>query len=280
MLPCRRHRCVHRRRHRTAQLDAARHRAAATSLSTSAACRSCAASAVKARRWCIGALTTLAEIEALEGGREAAPALAEACLRAASPQVRNRATLGGNVLQKTRCAVLPRRSTAAWPCNKREPGSGCAALEGTTSGWRSSAGPMIASPPSPPTRRSRLPASTRSVDVIGRDGSAHHRGARLPPDAAGSVTHAASQGTRRAIETRLRAGELIAALSRAAWQRAPLGVRQGARARELRVRDRLGSGRGRRWTAAASAPRTSRWARWPRSPGACRPPSVRWLASR
>src|SRR5207302_66144 len=47
---------------------------------------------------------------------------------AASPQLRNMATLGGNVLQRTRCSYFRDPSWAA--CNKREPGSGCAALDG------------------------------------------------------------------------------------------------------------------------------------------------------
>lgn len=55
------------------------------------------------------------------------PLLAEALLSGASPQLRNMATIGGNLLQRTRCYYFNDRSFA---CNKREPGSGCAALEG------------------------------------------------------------------------------------------------------------------------------------------------------
>ena len=55
------------------------------------------------------------------------PGVAEAILSGASPQIRNVATLGGNLLQKTRCPYF--RDTAM-ACNKREPGSGCAALGG------------------------------------------------------------------------------------------------------------------------------------------------------
>lgn len=53
--------------------------------------------------------------------------LAEAILSGASPQIRNMASTGGNLLQRTRCPYY--RDTAT-PCNKREPGTGCAALEG------------------------------------------------------------------------------------------------------------------------------------------------------
>ncbi|MEU1563280.1 FAD binding domain-containing protein [Streptomyces mirabilis] len=48
--------------------------------------------------------------------------------RAASQQLRNMATVGGNLLQRTRCGYF--RGGAEFPCNKRNPGSGCAALEG------------------------------------------------------------------------------------------------------------------------------------------------------
>ena len=56
------------------------------------------------------------------------PVLSEALLAGASPQLRNMATLGGNLLQRTRCAYF--RDSAIDACNKRKPGSGCAALEG------------------------------------------------------------------------------------------------------------------------------------------------------
>ena len=57
------------------------------------------------------------------------PALAEALLSGASPQLRNMATVGGNLLQRTRCPYF-RDGTSA--CNKRAPGSGCAAQDGFT----------------------------------------------------------------------------------------------------------------------------------------------------
>jgi len=55
------------------------------------------------------------------------PLLASAILAGASPQLRNMATTGGNLLQRTRCFYFYDTST---PCNKREPGSGCSALGG------------------------------------------------------------------------------------------------------------------------------------------------------
>lgn len=55
------------------------------------------------------------------------PGVSEAILAGASPQIRNMASMGGNVLQKTRC---PYYRDTAMACNKREPGTGCAALSG------------------------------------------------------------------------------------------------------------------------------------------------------
>lgn len=55
------------------------------------------------------------------------PVLSEALLSGATPQIRNMATVAGNLLQRTRCSYF--RDTA-WPCNKREPDSGCSAIDG------------------------------------------------------------------------------------------------------------------------------------------------------
>jgi xanthine dehydrogenase YagS FAD-binding subunit len=55
------------------------------------------------------------------------PVLARALLSGASGQIRNQATTGGNLLQRTRCVYFQDVTT---PCNKRQPGSGCSALEG------------------------------------------------------------------------------------------------------------------------------------------------------
>jgi len=74
----------------------------------------------------IGALARLADVaEHPTIGAECA-AVAEALLASASPQLRNMATIGGNLLQRTRCAYF----RSSLPCNKREPGSGCGALAG------------------------------------------------------------------------------------------------------------------------------------------------------
>jgi CO/xanthine dehydrogenase FAD-binding subunit len=77
----------------------------------------------------IGALATMSRCADHPALKAAAPALTEALSLAASAQIRNMATIGGNLLQRTRCSYF--RDPAAYPeCNKRTPGSGCAALNG------------------------------------------------------------------------------------------------------------------------------------------------------
>jgi len=78
----------------------------------------------------IGALATLNEIGEHPLVTRTAGALASACLQAASAQIRNRATIGGNVLQRTRCPYFRAEEPLPWPCSKRAPGTGCASLAG------------------------------------------------------------------------------------------------------------------------------------------------------
>src|SRR6266568_2580767 len=75
----------------------------------------------------IGALVRNSALAWNEDVQKSYAVLSEAILSGASPQLRNMATTGGNLLQRTRCYYF--RDTSA-PCNKREPGSGCAALDG------------------------------------------------------------------------------------------------------------------------------------------------------
>ena len=75
----------------------------------------------------IGALARLADVADDALVREEAPLVVQALLETASPQVRRMATIGGNLLQRTRCLYFRDATT---PCNKRQPGSGCAALGG------------------------------------------------------------------------------------------------------------------------------------------------------
>ncbi|MEU7167135.1 xanthine dehydrogenase family protein subunit M [Streptomyces morookaense] len=75
----------------------------------------------------IGATVTNSDLAAHPDVRRRYPALAQAVLAGASGQLRNMATVGGNLLQRTRCGYF---TDAVAPCNKRSPGSGCAALTG------------------------------------------------------------------------------------------------------------------------------------------------------
>jgi xanthine dehydrogenase YagS FAD-binding subunit len=75
----------------------------------------------------IGATTTNSDAAAHPEVRRRYPALSEAILAGASGQLRNMATVGGNLLQRTRCGYFADPSQA---CNKRVPGSGCAAIAG------------------------------------------------------------------------------------------------------------------------------------------------------
>ncbi|MGV9246087.1 FAD binding domain-containing protein [Streptomyces sp. NPDC003710] len=75
----------------------------------------------------IGATVTNSDLAAHPEVRRRYPALAQAVLAGASGQLRNMATLGGNLLQRTRCGYF---TDVTGPCNKRRPGSGCPALQG------------------------------------------------------------------------------------------------------------------------------------------------------
>jgi xanthine dehydrogenase YagS FAD-binding subunit len=75
----------------------------------------------------LGALVTNAVTARDERVLKRYPLLAQAILAGASPQLRNLATNGGNLLQRTRCYYFYDTAT---PCNKRSPGSGCGALDG------------------------------------------------------------------------------------------------------------------------------------------------------
>ncbi|MEU8826401.1 xanthine dehydrogenase family protein subunit M [Streptomyces sp. NPDC048636] len=75
----------------------------------------------------IGAAVPNSDLAADDRIRRRYPVLSRAVLSGASGQLRNLATTGGNLLQRTRCAYFQNVTT---PCNKRQPGSGCSALEG------------------------------------------------------------------------------------------------------------------------------------------------------
>ena len=76
----------------------------------------------------VGALTRMSDLAAHPAVRQHYPMVSESLLFAASGQLRNMASIGGNIMQRTRCAYF--RDGDGLPCNKREPGSGCSALRG------------------------------------------------------------------------------------------------------------------------------------------------------
>ncbi|MEK1887775.1 MAG: xanthine dehydrogenase family protein subunit M [Phyllobacterium sp.] len=84
---------------------------------------------VDAKGATIGALARMSRVASDEAIKAHFPAVSEALWQAASAQIRNMATIGGNLLQRTRCAYF--RDPVTFPnCNKRNPGSGCAAVTG------------------------------------------------------------------------------------------------------------------------------------------------------
>ncbi len=152
----------------------------------------------------VGALATLNAVGTAPPVRTHAPALAEAALKAASPQLRNRATLGGNVLQRTRCPYF--RAEAAgegrmpWPCNKRVAGSGCVAREAPFDraalfGWTDD---CVATQPSDPV-----------VALAALDAVARVQGPDGIREVAMRDFHLDQQEGGAATETRLAPGEMI-----------------------------------------------------------------------
>ena len=167
----------------------------------------------------LGAAATMAEVAAHPGVMEQFPVISEALLNSASPQVRNQATMGGNLLQRTRCPYFRDIGYAA--CNKRTPGSGCSAIGGENR-WHAVLGTSdncIAANPSD------LAVALVALDaVVGVRGPAGQRSIplndfhRLPGDA----PH---------IETVIEPGEVISAITVPAspW---------ASRSHYLKVRDR------------------------------------------
>src|SRR5258706_5877077 len=114
----------------------------------------------------IGAAATMAEVAAHPAVVEQFSVISEALLNSASPQVRNQATMGGNLLQRTRCPYF--RDGGYAGCNKRAPGSGCAAIGGENR-WHAVLGTSencIAANP-----------SDLAVALVALDGSVEVRGA-------------------------------------------------------------------------------------------------------
>jgi xanthine dehydrogenase YagS FAD-binding subunit len=79
----------------------------------------------------IGALARMSDVAQAPGVRQRFPVISQALLLGASAQLRNMASMGGNLCQRVRCSYF---RDPSWPCNKRDPGSGCAALSGFNRG--------------------------------------------------------------------------------------------------------------------------------------------------
>jgi xanthine dehydrogenase YagS FAD-binding subunit len=191
---------------------------------------------VSGDRLSIGALATLGEVGEHPLVKEHAAVLGEACLAAASPQIRNRATLGGNVLQKTRCTYFRAEAPLPWGCNKREPGTGCAARNGLNDrhaifGWSDA---CVATHPSDPIVA--LAALDAEAELASSSGERRLPIAELfltqeeaaAEIAAGRIRDKAENAAR--IETRLRPGEVIMAYH--------LPLRGGERSAYVKVRER------------------------------------------
>jgi xanthine dehydrogenase YagS FAD-binding subunit len=156
----------------------------------------------------LGALARMSDVAANAEIQQNYPVVADALKLAASPQLRNMATLGGNVLQRTRCTYFRDVSYAA--CNKRNPGSGCAAMEGfnRTHAVLGTSERCIATYPGDFAQA--LIALDATVDIVGRSGM------RTVPFA---ELHKAPGETPQ-IESTLVAGELISGFTiRGRWPR-------------------------------------------------------------
>ncbi|WP_327112895.1 xanthine dehydrogenase family protein subunit M [Streptomyces sp. NBC_01341] len=167
----------------------------------------------------VGALATMEELAADPVVTERLPLVREALLRSASVQLRNMATIGGNLLQRTRCRYFRDPSVAA--CNKRKPGTGCAALTGAhrTHAVLGTSDHCIATSPS--DLAVALIALDAVVHASGQDGdrTIPLTGFYRPP------------GDTPDVENVLKPGELITAIE------VPL-LPDGARSDYLKVRDR------------------------------------------
>jgi len=147
------------------------------------------------------------------------PVIAQSLRLAASAQLRNMATLGGNVLQRTRCSYY--RDTSWDACNKRNPGSGCAAIKGYNRNHAVLGVDDSCIAQYPGDLAVALVALDAQLDVQGPQGAR-----RLPL----SALHAPVNGQPQ-VETTLRPGEIITSVFVAAgpWTRRSL---------YLKVRDR------------------------------------------
>jgi xanthine dehydrogenase YagS FAD-binding subunit len=120
------------------------------------------------RELVFGALARMSDVSADARLAREYPALAESLWKAASQQLRNMASLGGNLLQRTRCAYF--RFGEPFACNKRHPGSGCSAQEGLDRGHALLGGSDSCIAVYPGDWAVALTAFDAQVDVVGPGG--------------------------------------------------------------------------------------------------------------
>ena len=120
------------------------------------------------RELVFGALARMSDVAADARLNHDYPALAESLSRAASQQLRNMASVGGNLLQRTRCAYF--RFGEPFACNKREPGSGCSAVQGLDRGHAVLGGSDACIAVYPGDWAVALVAFDAEVDVLGSGG--------------------------------------------------------------------------------------------------------------
>ena len=147
-----------------------------------------------------GALARMADVAEDPTLLASYPALAEGLQLAASQQLRNAATVGGNILQRTRCPYFRHGATA---CNKLRPGSGCSAVAGETKDMALFGGSERCIATYPGDWGIVLAAFDTSVEIAGADGP------RTIPFGALHVPY----GEDPARETALRPGEIITAIA-------------------------------------------------------------------
>lgn len=120
------------------------------------------------RELVFGALAPMSDVAADRRLVRRYPALSESLKKAASQQLRNMATVGANLLQRTRCPYF--RGGAPFACNKRLPGSGCDAIDGLNRGHAVLGGSTSCVAVYPGDWAVALAAFEAQVDVVGRDG--------------------------------------------------------------------------------------------------------------
>jgi len=149
----------------------------------------------------LGALARMSDVAAHPQVQQSYPVVAESLNLAASAQLRNMATLGGNVLQRTRCSYF--RDVSYANCNKRNPGSGCAAMDGFNRSHAVLGSSEACIATYPGDFAQALIALDATVEIMGKSGVRSMPFATLhrPP---GDTPH---------VETTLRPGELISGFS-------------------------------------------------------------------